>query len=112
MDKLKSYKEIIKKELSTQASIPFANASNLQHHLIINKEETQFILLKLGWMNDIFKHGLIYHFQIKDNKVWLYKNNTDIDIGARLVKQGIPKSDIVLGFVSEYERGIEGYAQA
>ena len=112
MDKIKKYKQILKKELEYQVSIPFSNAKNLASRLIINKDETEFVVLKLGWVNQIFKHGLLFHFEIKNGKVWLYKNHTDIDIGTRLAEQGIPKSDIVLGFVSEMERTIEGYAIA
>lgn len=110
MDKITKYKKILKEEMEYQATIPFSNAKDLETHLIINKEETEFIILKLGWVNKIFKHGLLFHFEIKGEKVWLYKNHTDIDIGSRLADKGIPKSDIVLGFVSKMERTTEGYA--
>lgn len=109
MDIITKYKKILRAEMEYQASIPFSNA-NLKIHLVINKEETEFVLLKLGWVNKIFKHGLLFHFEIKGEKVWLYKNHTDIDIGTRLAEKGIPKSDIVLGFVSRIERTTEGYA--
>lgn len=114
MDKIKKYKQILKKELEYQVSIPFANAEDLSSRLVINKEETEFVVLKMGWVNHIFKHGLVFHFVIKEDKIWLYKNHTDIDIdiGTRLAQQGIPKSDIVLGFVSKMERTVEGYAMA
>ena len=79
---------------------------------IINKEETAFILVKAGWFKKEFTHGVVFHFEIKNDKVWLYQNSTDIDIGINLVEQGIPKSDIVLAFVSKLERTSEGYALA
>lgn len=110
MGKIKKYKKILRQELEYQASIPFANAKDLKTHVVINKEETEFIVLKLGWVKNIFRHGLVFHFEIKGDKLWLYKNNTDIDIGERLAAKGIPKSDIVLGFVGVYERDLEGYA--
>lgn len=112
MDKIKKYKEILKKELTYQASIKISNAPNLEHRLVVGNDETEFVIFLMGWENEIYRHGIIWHFGIENNKVYLYRNNTDIEIGEILVEKGIPKSDIVLEFVSKYERTIEGYALA
>lgn len=79
---------------------------------MVNKDESEFILLVMGWSKKKYKHGVVFHFEIKGDKVWLHANHTDIDIGERLAEKGIPKSDIVLGFVSEWQRTLEGYAAA
>ena len=112
MGKITKYKKVLKEFMECQTAIPWANAKELKSHLIINKDQSEFILLKVGWFGKEFKHSVIFHFEIKNNKVWLYKNNTDIEIGELLVDKGIPKSNIVIGFISEMERTVEGYALA
>jgi hypothetical protein len=54
----------------------------------------------------------MFHLQIKNNKIWIHEDRTDFDIAGRLVDAGIPKSDIVLGFVEPLVRETEGFAMA
>lgn len=110
MDKIKKYKNILRNEMEHQASLSFGNASDLHRHLVIGQDENEFILVLKGWQDEIYRYGIIFHFEIIDNKVWLHENNTDLDIGTKLAELGIPKSDIVLGFVSNLEKTIEGYS--
>lgn len=112
MDKITKYKQILKKELERHATIRFANAPEIESRLLIDEGENNFLLMNVGWSNRRYHHGIVFHFEIKNEKVWLLKNNTDTDIGTKLSELGIPKSDIVLGFVNEIERTIEGYAAA
>ena len=57
-----------------------------------------------------FEAGLL-HFDIKDGKVWLQQNTTDIDVGQELQELGIPKEDIVLN-LHPYKRPYTGYGVA
>ncbi|MEM6318027.1 MAG: element excision factor XisI family protein [Bacteroidota bacterium] len=110
MDKVKKYRQFLKEELEHHAAIPFPNAPAIESRVII--KDNDFLLLNIGWSKGRYFHGLIFHFEIKNGKVWLLKNNTDIEIGQRLIEKGIPKSDIVIGFVNELERTLDGYALA
>jgi len=111
MDKLKKYQTILKKELEKQAAVTFSNAPDIKFHLLINKAETEFALFKMGWIGEVHKHGIVFHFEIKEGKVYLHANSTNIEIGDILAEKGIPKSDIVIAFLAEYERAPE-YAGA
>ena len=112
IDKIKSYKKILLDEMEYQAGLSFANAPELKRQLIVNEDRSEFILLMMGWSKKRYKHGVLFHFEIKEDKVWLHVNHTDVEIGERLAEKGIPKSDIVLGFLSKWERTLEGYAAA
>ncbi|MCB9295797.1 MAG: XisI protein [Lewinellaceae bacterium] len=112
MDKVTKYKTIIEEALSHQASIKISNLPAIEQQLIIDESGGQFLLLNVGWQNKRYIHGLVIHIQIKNDKVWIHEDMTDIDIAGKLIEQGIPKSDIVLGFVAPYARGIEGFAAA
>jgi len=46
---------------------------------------------------------------IKDGKIWLQQNTTDIDVGQELIEMGIPQEDIVLGLHPPYKRPYTGY---
>lgn len=62
MDEIKKYKRILRQILEEQASIPISNAPLLAAHLIINKDQSEFILLQVGWFGKEFRHGVIFHF--------------------------------------------------
>jgi XisI protein len=52
------------------------------------------------------------HIDIKDGKVWIQRNMTEVDLGLALVELGIPKEDIVLGLHPAYKRPYTGYGVA
>ena len=41
---------------------------------------------------------MLIHMDIINGKIWAQRNSTEIDLGAVLTGQGVPKSDIVIGF--------------
>lgn len=112
MDKLNKYKAILQEELEYHTKGRIANAPELQHYLVINKEETDFLVLLMGWYKRRFRHNVMYHLQLKDQKVHIYCINTDVDIAANLVEAGIPQSDIIIAFRPEYLQEKSDYSAA
>jgi hypothetical protein len=53
--------------------------------------------MRVGWKGLKRVYYTVLHFDIKDSKIWLQQNTTDIDVGQELLEMGIPKEDIVLG---------------
>ena len=76
----------------------------------MNESATQFVLITVGWQDGVYTHYVVFHIECKGDKVWLHENRTDSDIAAELVEAGIPKSQIVLGFVELWARPASGYA--
>ena len=56
--------------------------------------------------------SVIFHFDIKNEKIWLQQNISDYDIVGDIEAKGVPKSDIVLAFHSPQMRQFTGYAVA
>lgn len=106
------YNEIILKELAYRVSTPIANAPEIERHLIVNDEQTEFVLITFGWHDKSYRHGLVFHIEIRDGKVWVHQDNTDVGIADRFADGGIPKSDIILGFLPKYAREVSGFAVA
>ncbi len=48
---------------------------------------------------------------IKQGKIWIQHNGTEIGIADELVKLGVSKEDIVLGFQAPYKRKYTGFAE-
>ncbi|MCK6693379.1 MAG: XisI protein [Thermoanaerobaculia bacterium] len=66
----------------------------------------------MGWENDQYIQYPVFHFDIRNGKVWIQVNNTDILIAEELMQRGIPKSDIVLGLQHPLMREESGFAVA
>lgn len=110
MDKIKKYKTTLEDIFKYQASIQVSNTPNTKMHLFIGQEKEHFILMNIGWQGKRYHHTLFFNVEIINNKIWIHEDNTDIDLVGKLLDSGIPKSDIVLGFVPVYARDIEGFA--
>ncbi|MCB9267704.1 MAG: XisI protein [Lewinellaceae bacterium] len=57
-------------------------------------------------------HSIVFHFDIKEGKIWLQANWIEVDVAEWLVERGVPKEDIVPGFQPPYARPYSGYAVA
>ena len=55
---------------------------------------------------------MLIHMDIINGKIWAQRNSTEIDLGAVLTGQGVPKSDIVIGFFTPKMREYSDYALA
>jgi hypothetical protein len=111
-NKVKEYTDILIKVLEEHAVYMNSNNST-DYELITDEKHGHYSLIYTGWRKDIFDFTILFHFQIKPTgKVWLLVNNTDILITDELVERGIPKSDIVIGFIPESLRQYSGFAVA
>jgi hypothetical protein len=66
----------------------------------------------LGWDGYERIYNCIIHLDIKDEKVWIQRNTTDILIAEELVEMGISKQDIILGLQPPYKRPFTKYGMA
>jgi hypothetical protein len=53
---------------------------------------------------------VIIHFDIKDDKICIQRDGTEIGIANELMAAGVPKEDIVLEFHAPYKRQFTGFA--
>lgn len=115
MEKIKKYQKIIINLLEQQVA-PFQKAAKgeVEEQLIFDTNHHHYQWLTIGWDNEEeFKNYINIHFTIKpDGKIWLMENNTDIRIAEELVKLGVPREDIVLGFQPPSVRPMTDFATA
>lgn len=97
MDKLNYYRQCLRKFLVDYAEHR-SEEPNMETQVVFDQEHDHYLLLRTGWEQKRRVHSCIFHFDIKDGKIWLQENNTDIDIGDELEEMGISRQEIVVGF--------------
>lgn len=82
----------------------------IEGQIIFDSEHDHYLLIDVGWEQKKHVYGAVVHIDIKDEKIWIQKNNTEINLADRLVEMGVPKDHIVIGFQSPFTRQFSGYA--
>jgi hypothetical protein len=111
MDKLDHYRTCIQ-TLLTQHSQIKSQDPGVESELCFDTMRDHYQLMRVGWQGLKRVYYIVLHFDIKDGKIWLQQNTTDIDVGQELQAMGVPKEDIVLGLHPSYKRPYTGYGVA
>jgi len=111
MDRIEKFETAILTILKKYENIKYANVDG-GNQIIADKENRRYQVVTLGWQDESFVHHCPLHFEIIDNKIWIWQNMTEWDLGKMLEEQGIGKKEIVPGFLSPDSRVYAGYAEA
>ena len=111
MDKIKKYQKVILSVLEEYAKVRYSNL-DAENKLIADKENHRYQVVTIGWDGHKFVHDCPIHMDIINGKIWVQRNMTEIDLDTIFRENGIPKSDIVLGFLTPKMREYSDYALA
>jgi hypothetical protein len=111
MDKILKYKTILSEYLQTIVR-EWSNNPDEEVQVVCDQVGRHFLVLYYGWSAQGHLHSVPIHIEIKDDKVWIQENLTEVDLDDDLVAQGIPKEDIVLGVIPPEYRRYSGFAAA
>lgn len=109
MEKLTQYRRAIRDLLETYAQFKPSNVPNVENQVIVDPEETHFVLISFGFEGNYFHYGVVMHFDLKDGKIWVQANNTEWEVGEELMQRGVARADIVPGFQPKAYRTYSGY---
>ena len=113
MDKIKKYQNIVIDFLNRYNEETGGSSNNsIKRRILIDKENNSFQLLSIGWRNNLYTFGPIFHFDIIDGKIWMQCNNTEREVVDEFMAAGVDRQDIVLGFVPPSARQFSGFAVA
>ena len=114
MDKVANYKKIVRDLLTEIAALSPEQEGDIENQLITDDEHGHYLLFYVGWEGTKYYYASIAHIDVKPNgRVWLQHDGTDLRIGEELMKRGISKCDIVVGFQPRHIRvDMEGFAVA
>jgi len=110
MEKVEQYKIYILEFLEKYVSVKAVGYEMLDSQIIADEKRHHYQLVEVGWAGIEYVHHSIFHFDIKNEKIWIQLNNTDVSITKYLLEKGVPKSDIVIGLTPEYLREETGFA--
>jgi hypothetical protein len=80
--------------------------------LIEDPTQGVFMLRRLGWHAGQRVDNTVIFARVRDGKVWIEEDNTDLSFYDELARAGIPKSDIVLAFQPPELRHLTEFAVA
>jgi len=109
MDKIEQYQIYIQELLEDYANFGQAE-DEVETELIFDTQRHHYQIMNVGWQDEHRLYGCVLHINIKNSKIWIQHNGTEISIASELVAKGVPKEDIVLGFHSPYKRQFTEFA--
>lgn len=112
MEKLTQYQKAILAILEEHAAYLPANFDQIERQVIADTERDHYQLVTIGWQKGRYVRYTLFHLDIEGDKVWLQYNGTEEDLGESLQGFGVPKSDIMIGWLPPEVRALSDYAVA
>jgi hypothetical protein len=107
MDKTLKYHTIILELLGEFVDF-WHNGDGVERKVLYDEKSQTYTLIYYGWQdNKRYLHGVSFHLQRIEDKIWIHQNNTQYLIADELIEKGIAKEDIILGFSYEVHRQYE-----
>ena len=97
MDEIEFYRETIQALLTEYAAIPIANGE-IECYTVFDTRQDHYQVVNVGWDGYRRVYGCVIHLDIKDGKIWLQHNMTEMRVAHKLADRGIARENIVLGF--------------
>jgi len=99
VDTVEKYRTLIQHILSDYAKIPYSY-SPIQIQTVFDQKADHYLLMFIGREGAKRVHGCLVHIDIIKGKIWVQRDGTEDGIVTELLKAGVPKEHIVLGFRS------------
>jgi hypothetical protein len=113
MDKLTHYQNVIKQiltdyeRISSQVPDP-----DIDEVLMFDDQRSQYLWFNIGWKNYKRVKGISVYVRIKNEKIYIEEDWTEEGIATELLREGVPKEDIVLAFHDPETRKLTDFAVA
>ncbi len=113
MDKLEQYCNFIKKIL-TEYHQWVSGSTNSQREscLIFDDFHGHYMWIFMGWEDKKKIRNIHVHIRIKNEKIYIEEDWTEEGIATELLREGVPKEDIVLAFHAPETRKFTEFAIA
>jgi hypothetical protein len=99
MDTIKKYRGIVRKVIKEYSKISYSYG-DIQSQTVFDTEDDHYLLLITGREGVKRVHGCLVHIDIIGEKIWVQRDGTEDGITTELLRAGVPKDRIVLGFRS------------
>jgi len=103
MDTLEKYRRIVRNVIKEYSEIPYSYG-DIRSQTVFDTDADHYLLVIAGREGVRRIHGCLVHIDIVGDKIWIQRDGTEDGIATELLKAGIPKNRIVLGFRSSEMR--------
>ena len=103
MEKLENYRKYIQ-QLLLKYEQRKPSYGDIEVETIFDLQRDRYQVVHLGWKQQQWIHSSILHLDIKDGKIWIQSDGTQVGVANELSEAGVPSEDIVLGFKSPFKR--------
>jgi hypothetical protein len=112
MDKLNRYRNAIKKILTEYERLASQtpNPAGVDSILAFDEQRDQYLWFQTGWHDDRKIRGITVYLRIKNEKIYIEEDWTEEGITNELLRENIPKNDIVLAFQDPESRKFTEFA--
>jgi hypothetical protein len=111
MAKVDRYRAAIRQVLQQHARYQLAYGE-VEVQTIFDCEGDHYQLVHAGWHKKQRQYGCLIHMDIKNEKIWVQYDGTEVGVANELVALGVPREDIVLAYLSPFARQHTEFAVA
>jgi hypothetical protein len=111
MAKIEHYREIVKQIIRQHASHQLTYG-DVKAQTIFDTEHDSYQLVHAGWLKKQRQYGCLIHIDIREEKLWIQYDGTEVGVANELVALGVPNEDIVLAYFSPFTRQYTDFAVA
>jgi hypothetical protein len=100
---IEKYRKLIKTIIEKQGDCD-SDDREVETQIAFDVERDRYLMFHVGWRGEKRVFGCVIHLEIREGKIWIQRDGTEVGIANELIAAGVPKSDIVLGYRSPYMR--------
>ena len=111
MDRIETFRQAIHTILTEHSqSLPING--DIEAEIVWDTQNDRYLLIYLGWTPRGRSYNCAIHFDIKNGKIWIQRNQTEQILAEALMELGIAKEEIAIGLKPESLRQHTGFAIA
>ncbi|NEQ35278.1 MAG: XisI protein [Okeania sp. SIO3I5] len=111
MVQLINYQNIIKQILTDYQTISAQVPDpDIDEVLMFDDQRSQYLWFNIGWKNDRRIKAISVYIRIKNEKIYIEEDWTESGIANELLRENVPKEDIVLAFHDPETRKLTEFA--
>jgi hypothetical protein len=89
---------------------PSSSADGTTFQTVFDDEQGRYQVVALGWIENKYVADTVIYLELSGDLIWLHADNTDWGVGEELLRRGITKNQIVIGWLTPFMRKHSGYA--
>ena len=97
MGTIDNYRRIIQNIITEYAQFG-TESSDVEMESVFDIAQDHYELIRVGWRGLDRVHSVIIHVDIRDDKVLVQRDGTEVGVAEEMVRAGIPRERIVLAF--------------